>query len=362
MPMDRMHGGNIRAHLEGNSSRGGKIIDFSANINPLGMPSGAGKALIKNLAGIVHYPDPECKHLKEGLASFHHTGYNNLLVGNGSIELIHLIPRALKAKRILIVTPTFSEYEFAVKSSGAGAVFVKATERENFKINIPKIMNFVPGVDLVFLCNPNNPTGSYLLPDEIAVLSQACVKNKTILILDEAFMDFMESGDKITMAPEASKNESLLILRSLTKFFALPGLRLGYLIGHKDLVGRIAPFQYPWNVNSLAQAAGEAVIRDSGYIKKSKEYIFKERRSLATGLKKLEGLKVYTPSANFIFCKLENANMQRAKELSERLIEQGIIIRRCHNFRGLNDRFFRVAVRKRDENAKLVSAMKSILK
>lgn len=360
--MNRIHGGNIRAYLEGNNFPGKKLIDFSANINPLGMPSGAGKALIKSLESIVHYPDPECKHLKKGLAFFHHIGCNNLLLGNGSIELIHLIPRALKAKNILIVTPTFSEYEFAVKSNGARAVFVKAGEREKFKINIPKIMKCIPGIDLVFLCNPNNPTGSYLPRDEISVLSELCAKSKTILVLDEAFMDFMENGDKITMVPEASRNKSLLILRSLTKFFALPGLRLGYLIGHKNLIGRIAPFQYPWNVNSLAQAAGEEVLRDRGYIKKSKEYILKERASLTADLKKLKGLKVYTPSANFIFCKLENGNVRRAKELSERLIEQGIIIRRCHNFRGLSDRFFRVAVRKKDENAKLISAMKRILK
>ena len=133
-------------------------------------------------------------------------------------------------------------------------------------------------------------------------------------------------------------------------------------MGHKDLIGRIASFQYPWNVNSLAQVAGEEVLGDRGYIKKSKEYILKERRALTADLKKLEGLKVYTPSANFILCKLENGKIQRAKELSERLVEQGMLIRRCHNFRGLSDRFFRVAVRKRNENAKLISAMKSILK
>lgn len=361
MPVNRIHGGNIRAYLEENSSLEEKIIDFSANINPLGMPSKARKALIKNLDTLIHYPEPESKHLKESLASFHHIGYNNLLIGNGSIELIHLIPRALKAKNVLIVTPTFSEYEFAVKSNGARPIFVKAIEREDFKIDNLKVMKFIPEVDLVFLCNPNNPTGSCLPPGEILALLELCAKHKTILVLDEVFMDFVESGDEITMVSEATKNKSLLVLRSLTKFFALPGLRLGYLIGHGDLIGKISPFQYPWNVNSLAQVVGEGVIKDRGYIKKSKEYVLKEGRYLFANLKKIEGLKIYPPSSNFIFCKLGNGKIRRAKKLSERLIKRGIIIRRCHNFRGLNDRFFRVAVRERDENIKLISALKDIL-
>ncbi|MBT9146883.1 MAG: Threonine-phosphate decarboxylase [Syntrophomonadaceae bacterium] len=355
--INRAHGGNIRAY-EKDSSPGGKIIDFSANINPLGMSSKVRKALIKNLDALIHYPEPESRHLRKSLASFHHIGYNNLLMGNGSIELIHLIPRALKAKNVLIVTPTFSEYEFAVKSNGARPVFVKTTEREGFKLNNPKVMKFIPGVDLVFLCNPNNPTGSYLCPGEILALLELCTKHRTILVLDEAFMDFVESGDEITMVNEAAKNKFLLVLRSLTKFFALPGLRLGYLIGHRDLVGKISPFQYPWNVNSLAQIAGEEVIKDRSYIRKSKEYILRERRYLFANLKGVEGLKVYPPSSNFILCKLENGKIRKAKNLSQKLTKRGIIIRRGHNFRGLNDRFFRVAVRKRDENIKLISALK----
>ena len=357
MPINRTHGGNARAYEE-NSSPGGKIIDFSANINPLGMPSKARKALIENLDTLIHYPEPESRHLRESLASFHRIDYNNLLLGNGSIELIYLIPRALKAKNVLLFTPTFSEYEFAVKSSGARPIFVKTIEREGFKLNNPKVMKLIPGVDLIFLCNPNNPTGSIALPGEILALLESCIKHRTILVLDEAFMDFVESGDEITMVTKAAKNKFLLVLRSLTKFFALPGLRLGYLVGPRDLISKISPLQYPWNVNSLAQAAGEEAIKDRDYIKKSKEYILGERRYLFANLKKTEGLKVYPPSSNFILCKLANGKIRKAKELSQGLIKRGIIIRHCHNFRGLNDRFFRVAVRKRDENARLISAIK----
>ena len=358
MPINRIHGGNIRVHLEGKTSQGEEIIDFSVNVNPLGMSSSARKTLKENIDILIHYPEPDSRQLKESLASFHGVGYDNLLIGNGSIELIHLIPRALKAKKVLIVAPSFSEYEFAVNSSGAKPIFVTAKEEEDFKLNSLAIMQFIPEVDVVFLGNPNNPTGSYLPPRAISALLEECAKHKTTLIVDEAFMDFVESGDKTTMAPEAARNKSLLVLRSLTKFFALPGLRLGYFAGHASLIDKIAPFQYPWNVNSLAQVVGEVVIKDRDYIKKSKEYIFKEREYLLTNLKKLEGLKVYPSHANFIFCKLESGKMRCAEKLSQELIKRGIIIRRCYNFRGLNDRFFRVAVRKREENVRLISALK----
>lgn len=361
MPIDRIHGGNIRAYFKERSFRGEKIIDFSVNINPLGMPSSTRKALRKNINALIHYPEPESRHLKKSLASFHGISYDNLLIGNGSTELIHLIPRALKAKKVLLVTPSFSEYEFAVKSSGAEPVLVAAREEEDFKLNSLVMMKFIPEVDLVFLGNPNNPTGLYLPPEEILALLEECARHQTTLIVDEAFMDFVKNGNKITMIPESAKNKSPLVLKSLTKFFALPGLRLGYLVGPTDLINKIAPLQYPWNINSLAQVAGEEVLKDKDYIKKSKEYIFEERKYLLANLKKAEGLKAYPSQSNFILCKLENGKIRRTEKLSRELIKRGIIIRRCHNFRGLNDRFFRVAVRKREENARLISAIKDVL-
>ncbi|MCL0038624.1 aminotransferase class I/II-fold pyridoxal phosphate-dependent enzyme, partial [Thermodesulfovibrionales bacterium] len=155
MPINRIHGGNIRVHLEGKTSQGEEIIDFSVNVNPLGMSSSARKTLKENIDILIHYPEPDSRQLKESLASFHSVGYDNLLIGNGSIELIHLIPRALKAKKVLIVAPSFSEYEFAVNSSGAKPIFVTAKEEEDFKLNSLAIMQFIPEVDVVFLGNPN---------------------------------------------------------------------------------------------------------------------------------------------------------------------------------------------------------------
>lgn len=358
--LDRLHGGNIQAYLKPSAYQN-KLIDFSASINPLGLPSKVKEVILKNLNSLIHYPQPQSENLKQDLATFHKVSQNNILLGNGSIELIHLIPRALKAKNVLIITPTFSEYEFAVRQSLAHPIFVKAKERDGFKIDSAEVKKIIPKVDLIFLCNPNNPTGLLLPQDDILPWLTLCKKYNTILVIDEVFMDFVENFQKQTLANEAVRNKQLIILKSLTKFFALAGLRLGYIIAHQNLLNKIQPFQYPWNVNSLAQIVACQVIKDKDYIKKSRDLIYKERQYLFSKLKKIRGLKVYPPSSNFIFCKLQNTKVQSSKRLSDRLIQRGIIIRACNNFRGLNDRFFRLAVRRRSQDAKLILSLREIL-
>lgn len=358
--INRTHGGNIRAYLNTDNSLK-KLIDFSVNINPLGLPPKVKEVILKNIDNLLHYPEPESAYLKKDLANFYNISSHNLLVGNGSIEFIHLVPQALKVKEALIITPTFSEYEFALKANGVRSIFVNTIEGNDFKINVTEIKKFIPRVDLIFLCNPNNPTGIVMPLDEILALTDLCKKYGVVLLIDEVFMDFVEKCEESTLVTESIQNKSVLVLRSLTKFFAIPGLRLGYLIGHRDLISKIAQFQYPWNVNALAQAVGREVLKDKDFILKSKEFVFKERRYLFDKLKRIKGLKVYPPSANFIFCKLKDANVSNAGMLTKRLIKQGVIIRNCDNFRGLNDKFFRVAVKNRKENILLVSNLRKIL-
>lgn len=352
--IDRIHGGNIWLYRK-------KLIDFSANINPRGLPSRAKEVLLENLNTLVHYPEPESCELKKALATFHNINQNNILVGNGSIELIHLIPRALKAENVLIITPTFSEYEFAVRLNSARPIFVKTREKGDFKIDSAEIKKFIPQVNLIFLCNPNNPTGSLLPRSEILAWLDLCKKYNTVLVIDEVFMDFVEDSQKQTLVGKICKNNQLIILKSLTKFFALAALRLGYLIAHHNLINKISPFQYPWNVNSLAQIAAKEILKDKDYINLSKAFILEERNYVFENLKKIKGLKVYYPSANFIFCKLENSKLKDSQRLSRDLLQRGIIVRSCHNFRGLDNRFFRIAVRTRHENKRLVYCLKEIL-
>lgn len=355
---DRGHGGNIWRHLNNSKNR---VIDFSANINPIGLSPKVKKVILNNIESLVHYPDPESKDLKNIISRFHNIDKDNILTGNGSIELIHLIPRALKAKNALIIGPTFSEYEFAVKLNKTRPVFVLGKERENFRIDIPKIKKLIPKTDLIFLCNPNNPTAAILQKNRIIEIADLCGKHNTTLVIDEAFIDFVRDAREITMLNKAVRHNRILVIRSLTKFFSLPGLRIGYLIGQKNIIKHISGFQYPWNVNLLAQLAAKEALKDSHYIKSSKKSILEEMDFLSKNIERINGLKVYPSSANFIFCKLDKSRIINSELLNKELLKYGIIIRCCNNFRGLSNRFFRVAVRTRDENKRLIQSLKSIL-
>lgn len=360
--MDRIHGGNIWPNLKarGRSLRN-KVVDFSANINPLGLPPRVEEAILKNTGALLHYPDPDSKGLKSIISAFHDINQSNILVGNGSIELIHLIPRVLKAGNTLIVGPTFSEYEFAVKSSGTRLFFEQALEQDDFKISLHKIKKSIPKADLIFFCNPNNPTG-YLMPkNELLDIFYICKRYNTTLVIDEAFIDFLPNEKKITLLTDAAKYNHLLVIRSLTKFFALPGLRLGYLVGQRRIIEHLSKFQYPWSVNSLAQAIARDIFKATEYINLSKKFIAREKGYLFRNLSEIKGLKVYSPAVNFVFCKLENCKIRDSVRLNKRLRKNGIIIRCCHNFRGLDNRFFRIAVRTRNENKRLISCLEKVL-
>jgi threonine-phosphate decarboxylase len=332
------HGGNI---FEIKRKYNTDVIDFSANINPVLFD--INKIILENTDSVLHYPDSW--EIKQKIASLHNINSDNLLIGNGSIELIYLIPKALQTEKALIITPTFMEYEAALKLNNSSPVFLNAGD-------FSKVLEYVKDVDLVFLCNPNNPTGTVISQKEILSLLEVCKKNNVVLVIDEAFIDFIQGYENITMVSKIDK--SLLVLRSLTKFFAIPGLRLGYVTGHKDLISKISDVQYPWSINSLALAVGKEVVGNKEYGIKTREFIEKEREYLVSNLKKINNIKVYDSKTNFILFKLKNST---AKELNEKLIKQGVVVRDCSSFRGLDESFVRIAVRTRIENIKLINAI-----
>lgn len=356
----RYHGGNIREAAERYGIPPEEFLDFSANINPLGLPSRIKKVIASNIDSTVHYPDSECKSLKDKLADSLDLEPSNLLIGNGSIELIYLVPKALSPRRVLIPVPTFCEYEFSARQSKSKIRFISTKGEESFEIKAKELISLLRRMDLVFLCNPNNPTGNLLSKDEIIYLSRAARKYGTILAIDEVFIDFVNDQDAFSVIGEAKDLKNLLVLRSMTKFFALPGLRLGYLVGNKGLIAKLREYQFPWNVNCFAQLIGGEIIKNKGYINQSKALVTRERRRLFENLKKIKGLKPYTPTANFIFCELSKSRLN-SKLLRDELGRRGMLIRDCSDFRGLNGRYFRIAVRKKGENDKLIAAFREIL-
>lgn len=355
------HGGNIKEVIDKYKIPENKIIDFSSNINPLGLAPMIKDIIPRIIHLISQYPDPEFRCARQGLSNYLGVPQDNLLLGNGSNELIHLLPRALNCSDALIYQPTFSEYELSIRLSGARPYFLLSEEKEDFCIDIDKIINYVPKVDLIILCNPNNPTGYLLKKDELFDLLTVCKKNKTYLFIDEVFMEFVEDQNRCSLIKEAIYEKYLLVLRSLTKFFGLPGLRIGYLVADKELIRKIRLFQPTWSVNALAQEIVAHGLIDLSFIKKTKEYIRKERDFLFNRLKKVKGIYPYYPTANFVFCKLLDKKLS-VSFLFKRLIKYGIIIRDCSNFKGLDRRFFRIAVRKRKDNLYLIRALNRILK
>ncbi|MEW6417349.1 MAG: threonine-phosphate decarboxylase CobD [Nitrospirota bacterium] len=344
--IDFLHGGNI---YEIKRRYKKEVIDFSANINPLGLTEDIRREFIKCYKLILHYPDPEAEDLIRQIAGHWGIDEENILIGNGSTEFIYLIAHTFKPKRALIPAPTFSEYERASSIIGCKIIFSKLAEDDSFRLKTVD-----PNFDISFICNPNNPTGNMLIKDRRFDL------RSSLIVIDEAFMDFLPDEKRHTFIPEAVKDKRFIVLRSFTKFFALPGLRIGYLIAHKDLIKRLKQLQPPWTVNSIAQYLAKILLNDKDYIEKSRKLINEGREFLFNELATPKGLKLYPSVANFLLVKVIDSRLD-SSILTGRLIQKGILIRNCSNFRGLNSRYFRVAVRSHKEKIKLISALREIL-
>ncbi len=352
------HGGNWREAVKRYGISPNKILDFSANINPWTSSLGIEEIVKDNLKDIYHYPDPQYTQLIKQISQHLGVDRENILAGNGSTELIYLAARTILPKRALIFAPTFFEYERALKTSGGEPKFLFLKESQEFSVRIRRIIEETKDVQAVFICNPNNPTPTFLPKDELLEVVKITEERKIAFILDESYLDFKYPGE--TLVKEAQKADHLFVLRSFTKFFAIAGLRLGYGVGGRHLIERMAGLKEPWTVNCLAQAAGIYLLRNEEEIRKIREAVNKESKFLFGELSQIAGLKPYRPEANFILVKIETG--LSSSKLGEDLARRGILIRDCSNFTGLNDQFFRVAVRKREENFKLIVNIQKALR
>ena len=347
-----IHGGNIWELVEKYKFNLNEIIDFSSNINPFFDFSKIKKIIYTSLNEICFYPEAEYRKTREKIAEKFELNYKNILLGNGSVELIYLLPKSLNFKKSLILIPTFSEYERAVRLNGGNVLFFKMKEENNFKINLNEILKFINYFDSFFLCNPNNPTGTFIEKEEILNILNKL--NDKFIIIDEAFIDFT---DKETMATEINKLKNILVLRTMTKIFPIPGVRIGYLCGNENLIKKIEEFQYPWNVNIFAKNLIENLIDED--LKDMKAKIKNEKEYLYENLKKISGIKVFKGEGNFLLIKIEKDI--DFKKVIEELKLKKILVRDCSNIKGLYGNFIRISVRKREENKKLLKELKCII-
>ncbi len=353
------HGGNIYSY--------NKITDFSANINPLGISPKVEQALSNYKDALLNYPDPDCGKLKMKLAQKHNISTDNILIGNGSIELIYLIPQYIKPACSLIISPAFSEFETACIINNSRIKRITLTAEHSFKPDIETVIAQLDNVSLVSIINPNNPTGFLISPNDMQRLLSACEKYGVYLVIDEAFLDFTEPADKYSLIQYAAQSKYLIVLRSLTKFYALAGLRLGYMAANNKIINGINRLKPPWSVNQLAQNAGLAAICDTDYYHKTRGLIKKEREFLYNELCADRRFLPYQPTANYILVKLVPLTLPSPQggegftsdKLQSRLINKGYLIRDCANFTGLDNSFFRLAVRTRKENQGLIEVLLS---
>lgn len=341
--MKGIHGGDIYHNCVN--------IDFSVNGNPLGMPKAVESALHEAVRMCRHYPDISNQDLKKAVSGMLKIPKENLLFGNGASELFMAVVHGLQPRRVLIPVPSFYGYEYAADAAGGTIIFYLLGEENGYLPGDDFIEMLTEDTDLLFLGNPNNPTGRLFDQSYLREILRVCRQKKIIVVLDECFIEFCKSG--FSMVSEISEYENLLIVRAFTKIFAIPGVRVGYLTGSNvSLLNKIKKHLPEWNLSVFAQAAGMVCTKQQDFIRETVHYIKEERRFLSDRLKR-EGLRVFLGEANFILVYSE-------KLLYESLLEQGILIRDCSNFRGLSKGFYRIAVKSREENEILIKAVEKI--
>jgi len=341
------HGGDVFCASRNTGVPVKRIMDFSASINPLGMTKKAELALKRGFKKLSHYPEPFSPTLSKKISEHLRIPPECVIPGNGSTELIYLIPRALRPRSVLIHEPTFSEYERAARLSGAK---IKNINGLSFKGK--DFLKALKRADMAFLCNPNNPTGELIERKQALEIAEEARRNKCFLTLDEAFIDFAPDGSLIH---EAMRNPYLIVLRSMTKFYALTGLRIGYAVCAPETAQRLMQVKEPWSVNTLGALAASASIKDKQFTERTRALIKKEKAFIERELKKA-GVRFLPTEANFYLIKTK-----MARAFKEYLFNKGILTRDCSNFKGLGRGYLRFAVRGRRENARLIAEMRAFL-
>ena len=364
------HGGNIyKIFREKNID---KILDYSSNINPYGLPENLKKEIFEKLFVLERYPDPDYIELREKIAEKNNLNIENIIVGNGATEIIFLFMKILSPKKVLIVSPTFGEYERAIKSSiladdSLEINYFELKETENFVLNIKNLETELENnYDLLILCNPNNPTGQFLKLKKLEEILKICEQKNTKLFVDEAFIEFVEDWENESIVNSKENKENLFVIRAFTKFFAIPGLRLGYGICFNDnLLKKMLEKKEPWSVNNIADLAGQTILDDENYIQKTKEWIKDQKKYMYENLNKIEGLRAYKTEVNFILLKIEDNLLEKGldvKNLRKKMLEKGILIRDASNFIYLDKHYFRLAIKDKLNNKKVIETLTSILK
>lgn len=343
--MRHVHGGDIYRHRD--------CLDFSANCNPLGTPEGVRRAVTDSLDELAYYPQVGYENLRKAIAEYEGVGENEIICGNGAAELIYTLILARKPKKALVFAPTFAEYEQALENLGCQVTYYYLEEENEFQPEDDFLGWLTPQMDMVFLCNPNNPTGLLLDPDFLNRVLAACREHQITLVVDECFLDFVRDPENHSLKGRLSECPNLFLLKAFTKRYSMAGIRLGYgLCANAGLLARMEEVTQPWNLSVIAQKAGIAALKEEAYVEEGRQVVFGELKRMKEAFRRME-IPCYDSQANYLF-------FRGPQDLRERCEKAGVLIRDCSNYTGLSKGFYRVAVRLPKENEKLLQVLEDI--
>ncbi len=354
----QLHGGNIKTIKTLCAPNCAEILDFSISVNPLGPPKGLREALCDGFETVLAYPEITADTFKSRLSEYHRLPPDHFIAGNGSADLLYSLVSLLPCKHALIPSPTFIEYERACGIHGWQITHLPPKNNHDFSLDLAGLSGVMISHSALFLCIPNNPTGQAFPADITEGIIDEAQRKGVFVVVDEAFLPFTDVPSAI---PLVSKHKNLIILRSMTKSYAIPGLRLGYAVAAPEIIANWGKFLPPWNVNALAQMAGIYCLKQGKkHLDNSALYISKERAWLTREITKVFPLQPLPAEANYLLISTENSNVT-ADDLYLTLARQGIAIRHCGSFRGMGNRHVRIGIRKREDNLKLLAALRRVI-
>ncbi len=360
---DHFHGSDLEKIEQVYGIRKEDIVSYSANVNPLGVSERLKEYLASHLDAITTYPDREYTQLRQEIANYTGAQPEYVLVGNGSTELISHFIQTLHPSKALILGPTYSEYERDISLGGGVSLYYPLSEDLDFQMDVEDLCSQLhEDLDLLVLCNPNNPTSTAIRSRQMRQILDACLQYGIFVMVDETYVEFAPDPQEISAVSLTSYYTNLLILRGTSKFFACPGLRLGYAItGNLDLLKEVNQKKDPWSVNTLAELAGRFMFRDDEYIQRTKTLIHQEMERVSRELSSFGSVKVYPGCGNFLLAKIQREGVD-AQQLFDHCIRQKMMIRNCSTFPFLDDRYFRFCVMLPEQNDRLLAAFAQLLK
>ena len=352
---DLGHGANVDNMAKKFGKNENDIIDFSSNVNPH-IISDLGKYVLEGLEKSRSYPDINYTNLRNNISDYIKVDSELIIPGNGATEIIYLLMKSIK-RRLAILNPTFSEYGRGAKLNNLEIIDFHLKEENNFSIDLDEIQKNMDKLDSLFVCNPNNPNGKV---KDLNELLDLMIENDKLLIVDETFMEFVGEEEKYSLINKIEQTPNLFILKAVTKFFGMPGLRLGYgVTSNKQIIKNIYEYKEPWTINSFAENLSNYLFKDKEYINGSKDYYINERKFMLEELRKISRLKVYDTDTNFVLIKLDD---DEANSLKLELFEKyNILIRDASNFIGLDKSYIRVAIKSHNDNKVLIESLRKIL-